>query len=101
MSDSDAGSDSLEGSDDDGLLECDDDGNMVMLDSMATGNMQFLSPHGLHNACFYDTEMLWHIQTVKMIVQTMIQRLMMKIWYTISVEEKVQVMLYMFDLSVI
>jgi hypothetical protein len=39
MSDSDAGGDSLEGSDDDGLLDSDD-----MLNHMAIGIMQFLPP---------------------------------------------------------
>jgi hypothetical protein len=72
MSDSDAGGDSLEGSDDDGLLDSDD-----MLNHMAIGIMQFLPPHFCHNACCYMTEEFCNVQAMKMIVQTMIQNLMM------------------------
>jgi hypothetical protein len=44
MRDSDAESDSLQGSDEDGFLEDDDDdNNMVMIDPMTTGNTQILS----------------------------------------------------------
>lgn len=48
MSDSDSGSDSLQGSDEDGLLEEDDDGNVVMIDYMMTCNTQILSSCTTH-----------------------------------------------------
>ena len=43
MSDSGAESDSLQGSDEDGFLEDDDDNNVVMINHMTTGNTQILS----------------------------------------------------------
>lgn len=47
-SDSDSGSDSLQGSDEDGFLEEDDDGNMVMIHQTTTGSTQTLSSCTTH-----------------------------------------------------
>ena len=47
-SDSDSGSDSLQGSDEDGFLEDDDDGNMVMIHQTTTGSTQILSSYTTH-----------------------------------------------------
>ena len=47
-SDSDSGSDSLQGSDEDGFLEDDDDGNMVMIHQITTGSTQILSSCTTH-----------------------------------------------------
>lgn len=41
-SDSDSGSESIEGSDEDGFMEEDDDGNMVMIYQTMTGSTQIL-----------------------------------------------------------
>ena len=46
-SDSDSGSDS-HGSDEDGFLEEDDDGNMVMIHQTTTGSTQMLSSYTTH-----------------------------------------------------
>ena len=46
-SDSDSGSDS-HGSDEDGFLEEDDDGNMVMIHQTTTGSTQILSSYTTH-----------------------------------------------------
>jgi hypothetical protein len=49
MSGSDAESDSLEGSDEDGFLVDDDGNNMVMIDQMTTNNHMFcLGAYSLH-----------------------------------------------------
>jgi hypothetical protein len=46
--DSDSGSDSLQSSDEDGFLEEDDDGNMVMIHQTMTYSTQILSSCTIH-----------------------------------------------------